>query len=190
MGILAAPKESLLRSLGGLCAFDVLINNMDRLPLPIWQNDGNLGNVMVTDTGSTITGIDQQINPISQGPGLERYLSKIEELISRLQPGGDPKAIAIDLGQAFEVNCGAQLADASVHHVYDGVRDTFANIAAASRHGSLEKAIEDADQLCIERFDYVTRWRLVPYLPENVREMKAFVKVVGQTIAAAMEKAA
>jgi len=184
---LASPQTSLLYSLGTLCAYDVLINNMDRLPMPIWQNDGNLGNVMVTDAGSSITGIDQQVNPISKGPGLERYLSKVEVLVGNLQPGGDPAAIAIDLRQAFELNCGAQISDASLEYVYQGMRDTFAKIAAASRDGSLEKAIEDADQLCIDRFLSEWRWGLVPCLPEEVIEMKAFVKVVGQTIATSID---
>jgi len=38
-------KECILRSLGGLAALDVFLNNTDRIPL-IASNDGNGGNIM------------------------------------------------------------------------------------------------------------------------------------------------
>ncbi|CAJ1381875.1 unnamed protein product, partial [Effrenium voratum] len=37
------PGDQFLQDLGRLCAFDVLINNFDRVPLPVWQNEGNFG---------------------------------------------------------------------------------------------------------------------------------------------------
>jgi hypothetical protein len=40
-------EESVLRKLGELMAIDVLFNNLDRLPLGVWRNEGNFGNVLL-----------------------------------------------------------------------------------------------------------------------------------------------
>ena len=39
--VLASPAPDMLTELGSLCALDVLINNLDRVPLPVWQNEGD-----------------------------------------------------------------------------------------------------------------------------------------------------
>merc|ERR1719453_2377157 len=80
------PSHELLTALGELCAFDVVLNNMDRMPLPLWQNEGNLSNIMVS--GATIVGIDQQVNAVMEGPGLDQYLKKLAALIVDINTGG------------------------------------------------------------------------------------------------------
>merc|ERR1740121_1799084 len=44
--------------LGRLMAYDMLINNFDRIPL-VWSNEGNFGNVMIDASQSIVVGIDQ-----------------------------------------------------------------------------------------------------------------------------------
>jgi hypothetical protein len=55
--------DAVLRQLGGVLLFDVLINNWDRMPLRgVWTNEGNLGNVLVD--GENVTIIDQTMTVI------------------------------------------------------------------------------------------------------------------------------
>jgi len=78
-----------LRQLGWIMAFDILINNFDRLPL-VWENDGNLANVFFRNDGDQhyqIVGIDQAvttIDPAVSQKGVENYLKKVEEFIDPL----------------------------------------------------------------------------------------------------------
>ena len=58
--------ERRLRHLGRLMAFDLAVNNFDRLPL-VWGNKGNFGNIMVSkDEKRQMIGIDFGVNPIKK----------------------------------------------------------------------------------------------------------------------------
>lgn len=107
--VMLEAAEGLLTSLGRLCALDVLINNFDRIPLPVWQNDGNLSNVMVVNGGTAAVGIDQQVNFILQGIGRDGYLDKVSRLVAASRPasGTEVKEPIIScLRQALYLNCG------------------------------------------------------------------------------------
>merc|ERR1719410_2759750 len=79
--------------LGRLCAADTIINNMDRIPLPIWDNSGNLGNIMVSAQGD-VTAIDTQINLIVDEFGKEGYFRRVRDLISDCESGSASKTAA------------------------------------------------------------------------------------------------
>lgn len=182
---LATPTSSMLVDLGRLCALDVLLNNMDRVPLPVWQNEGNLGNVMVADAGRSIVGIDQQINPIGQGPGREKYLEKVASLIQSLRPGGDVTTLLEKLRQALAANCGAGLSDEDAQFVFEGLREGFAGIAAAWSNGRLKQTLDEADVVCCDRFQYLGgAWVL--YDPSQVASMKTFVCAVAENISSCL----
>eukprot|EP01137_Pigoraptor_chileana_P008440 Opistho-2@55280 len=77
-----------LKEIGGMMAFDVLINNSDRLPL-LWNNEGNLGNILISRTG--IDGvwrayaIDQAIATIdATKPAAEKIFSAYSTRVNRL----------------------------------------------------------------------------------------------------------
>lgn len=74
------------RELGRLMAFDMLLNNLDRLPLA-WTNDGNLGNVMLGSSQGAVVGIDQSVHPISHPDGLLRYLDRVREAALEARDG-------------------------------------------------------------------------------------------------------
>lgn len=150
--VMRAPSPALLSALGHLCAFDVLINNLDRVPLPLWQNEGNLGNVMVTCTGASLVGIDQQINLIVEGPGLEMYLEKVRKLVNDSKPGGQPSAIVAKLRQAMIENCGAELSDAAASLIIAGLHSGFEKIADAWKSGELKRSLEIGESVCFDRF--------------------------------------
>eukprot|EP00435_Cladocopium_sp_Y103_P062257 s637_g23.t2 len=67
---------------GRLAAFDCLINNLDRLPL-IWENDGNLKNLMMDfpEGKLSVVGIDQAVRGIRSEIGLAKYLCSLQELL-------------------------------------------------------------------------------------------------------------
>lgn len=60
--ILLGSKQWLF-DLGKLTIADIFLNNSDRLALPVWNNDGNAGNVMVTENGG-IFAIDSMVNTL------------------------------------------------------------------------------------------------------------------------------
>ena len=51
-------SDGRLRELARLCLLDVVINNLDRLPV-LWDNAGNLNNLMLGPDG--LVGIDQAV---------------------------------------------------------------------------------------------------------------------------------
>ena len=65
-----AASLDLFADLGQLCALDLLLNNIERVPLPCRRNAGNLTNAIITPAGRLV-GIDQQVNHIEPGPGLD-----------------------------------------------------------------------------------------------------------------------
>lgn len=76
--------EQFWQALGKLIAFDCIINNYDRLPL-IWDNGGNLKNVMIDDGCSVscelrVIGIDQAVRAITCKDGLDAYCTRLHQL--------------------------------------------------------------------------------------------------------------
>merc|ERR1719271_1086956 len=67
-------------------AFDLLINNFDRLPLA-WSNDGNLGNVMLCSVSGEVVGIDQSVQPITNADGLSKYDSRVKKVCEDVRSG-------------------------------------------------------------------------------------------------------
>ena len=47
-------SASIMEQLGRMTAVDVALNNLDRLPLGVWGNEGNLGNVLITKSNHCI----------------------------------------------------------------------------------------------------------------------------------------
>lgn len=77
-GHLSAHGQANLRMMGRLLAFDVLLNNHDRLPF-LWDNQGNPGNVMFRKSDASVVSIDNAPNCISHGNIAVRlsYLEKV-----------------------------------------------------------------------------------------------------------------
>jgi hypothetical protein len=77
----------LLSSFWQNLAFDIYVNNWDRLPI-IWDNEGNLGNLFYQkkeDGAEAIFGIDQSITCISPSfLGFEKYKNKITAFLTEL----------------------------------------------------------------------------------------------------------
>jgi hypothetical protein len=45
-------SRKLLREIGHIIAFDIVMNNWDRLPAGVWNNEGNIRNLIVESTPS------------------------------------------------------------------------------------------------------------------------------------------
>jgi len=79
-----------LHDIGSLMAFDVLLNNWDRIPL-IWDNEGNSGNFLFVknDLQRPLVGIDQScIAIVNWGPskkGFDEYMTKVRALLQELE---------------------------------------------------------------------------------------------------------
>lgn len=159
-------------SLGKLCALDVLLNNMDRLPLPVFDNrDGNIGNVMVMPEGPAFIGIDQQVNVILDEAGCEAYLEKVQSLVQRLTqagpavaPGADdhafgPDAVITHIRGALQ-KCGKEFADASAACLLQGMRATFLQVAKEWSSGQLAQSVCAAEASASERIvEGQMRWQ-------------------------------
>mmetsp|Transcript_112529 Transcript_112529/g.223656 ORF Transcript_112529/g.223656 Transcript_112529/m.223656 type:complete len:1232 (-) Transcript_112529:86-3781(-) len=118
--------HQLFEDLGELIALDALLNNMDRVPA-IWQNDGNLANIIVSD--NTIVGIDQQVNPISDEKGREAYMARVREFCRDAGNISLSSAAVTNIRAAMLQNCGFESNDVSCHRLMTGVRTVFRRIA-------------------------------------------------------------
>ncbi|CAE8617136.1 unnamed protein product [Polarella glacialis] len=135
----------LLREVGRMCALDAVINNLDRVPLPLWDNEGNLSNVMVLDSGRHAVGIDQQVNAILEGPGLQGYLAQVRRFASDVKLlGTSVEATKSSLRGALLANCGAEVSDEALAHFMMGLREGLEAVAEASESGVLDKSLEKA----------------------------------------------
>jgi len=142
--------DRLYEEVGNICAVDALLNNLDRVPIPLWSNDGNLSNIMVS-RGRAVA-IDQQVNPVLEGPGLDRYLEKLQELVADL-PKGVSSSTACTVKQAFLENTGIDMLDVSVLLFLGGLSDTLGKIATLWRSGQLRTSIDEAEQAAMTSFD-------------------------------------
>lgn len=139
---LEAPSPGLLAGLGHLCALDLLLNNMDRMPLPCWGNDGNLTNAIVT-TANELVGIDQQVRHIDPGPSLDAYLGKVRNLSAKVLQGSAP-AITASIRTAISKHCGVDLSDGSLELVIEGMGAVLRKVALEARSGLLRESMAAA----------------------------------------------
>lgn len=119
----------LWHALGRLAAFDILINNFDRLPL-VWSNDGNLGNVMLGSRGGAVVGIDQAVHPINHVEGLENYKERVRKLVIALR--GESDACLKGVQEAVFNNTAATLGQTELAAVRAGALEFLRNAAALS----------------------------------------------------------
>eukprot|EP01125_Pyxidicula_operculata_P018676 TRINITY_DN6654_c0_g1_i1.p1 TRINITY_DN6654_c0_g1~~TRINITY_DN6654_c0_g1_i1.p1 ORF type:complete len:410 (-),score=38.00 TRINITY_DN6654_c0_g1_i1:9-1238(-) len=81
-------NENFHKKIGGLArilALDLLLNYSDRLPF-IWANQGNSGNVMITNQGQFIS-IENSITPFdpsTQSKKFQDYQAQVKKLFSKL----------------------------------------------------------------------------------------------------------
>ena len=134
-GSIAALGESEFETLGLLAAFDVLLNNGDRLPV-LFKTEGNLGNVILepgSDGGVACCAIDSCINPLEGAP-LERHLATLRA------EAHDPDLTAA--AAAFEMLCGAALLESQLDAIRRGWRRGIEKIGEMTRDGALQAAID------------------------------------------------
>jgi len=189
--VVEAADDTLWLSMGRLCALDVLLNNMDRLPLPVWDNDGNLGNIMLPATTSEegLVGIDQQVNVILPGPGRERYLQKVRQLVVAAAAPDSimPSQVLQSMHQAMTVNCGVELTEERARLVLEGLVLGFQAVERSWRDGDLQASFEKASAVCRERLsDDSAVWDQV-YSENDMYWMVEFVSCVAGCITSALQ---
>jgi hypothetical protein len=95
----AAGGAGRLAALGRLLALDLFLNNGDRVPCPVWDNEGNGGNVAVTRDGvlvaidTSASGIDGRCGPVS-AERLRLYLQRMGTFLAAVFSGHDAAVAA------------------------------------------------------------------------------------------------
>jgi len=134
----AVRERTLWVQLGRLMAFDMLINNFDRLPLA-WSNDGNLGNVMLSSRLGPVVGIDQCVNPIRHAAGLSTYLQRVRRAIEEARDGPARAFTAVKI--AILNNTAIDLDDVEVRGLCDGCVELLTEVSRLSTSGELEQKL-------------------------------------------------
>lgn len=82
-GSLNDHGKEVLRALGTFVAFDILINNFDRLPC-VWDNKGNAGNVMFTKSTNDPMSIDNSVCciPPENEEAFDKYMERIRDVVA------------------------------------------------------------------------------------------------------------
>jgi len=93
--LLLSGEGTIVKEIGHIIAFDMFINNWDRLPI-VWQNEGNLGNLFVqnVDKGK-IVGIDQAvtcIHPVVNKVGYENYIERVRAFLDEITTSPDKES--------------------------------------------------------------------------------------------------
>ena len=134
-GSAAALGERELETLGRLSAFDVLLNNADRLPV-LFDTEGNLGNVILepdADGRVVCCAIDSCVHPL-EGAALTRHLVRL-----RAQ-AHEPDLTAA--AAAFARLCGVALLETQLDAIRRGWRRGIQKICDMTRDGALQAALD------------------------------------------------
>lgn len=129
MALQGSMSSQILHELGSLIVLDCLLNNLDRIPA-IWKNDGNLGNVMIEN--GHVVGIDQQVHPIMNSDGHERYLLALQSFCSNVRDGRSDTPSVSRIKTSFFQNCGVLLDEDACSRLLAGCCQTFSVVAAES----------------------------------------------------------
>lgn len=150
VGMMGMPAHGYLRQndsglppwhdLGRLMAFDLLINNFDRLPLA-WTNEGNLSNIMLGSSLAAVVGIDQCVAPITHPDGLHRYTSRVQKAVQEARDGEGKSFAAVK--EAIYNNTAADLTSEELAALREGCL-SFASEASSRlvRGGDLDGELE------------------------------------------------
>lgn len=146
-------SHAFFHGLGRICALDVLLNNMDRVPLPVWDNLGNLTNVMI-DTEGCPVGIDQQVNLISDSRGMESYIARVRNLVQLVVTSSavddfDAARLAVQhlttpLRRAL---CGFEVSETMAKVFVQGLGEGLEDAAKSWATGFLERSLTDAEHV-------------------------------------------
>lgn len=93
--------DQTLLHIGMIIAFDLLINNSDRIPVAnVWDNEGNFGNLLFTEAncGFSVVAIDQVLVPLkiksievvdtlTCDPMMTRYTQRVESFLIQVSNG-------------------------------------------------------------------------------------------------------
>lgn len=131
--------------LGRLMAFDMLINNFDRVPLA-WMNDGNLANVMLGSRLGSVVGIDQAVAPITHKQGMLTYLQRIQRTV--LEVRKEELGVLAAVKNAIYVNTAVELSTDEIRRLCDGCIDFVEHAVRQAGDGQLSGQLaEIADEV-------------------------------------------
>lgn len=147
-----ALTPDLMNELGRMTAFDTLLNNFDRVPIPVWDenNKGNLSNAIVLPGGQHVVAIDQQVYPVHDALNRKEYLGRVRRLARQLSIVPDVSDtdglanLSRRIYSTFHAS-GAHLEDESLEGFLNGLREGLRSIAEVWTSGALEKALQDAE---------------------------------------------
>eukprot|EP00999_Lentomonas_sp_LEN2_P002787 NODE_655_length_1285_cov_93.278929_g616_i0.p1 GENE.NODE_655_length_1285_cov_93.278929_g616_i0~~NODE_655_length_1285_cov_93.278929_g616_i0.p1 ORF type:complete len:390 (-),score=102.73 NODE_655_length_1285_cov_93.278929_g616_i0:116-1231(-) len=80
--LFSESNTKVLEQIGHILAVDCLLNNGDRLPLSLWSNPGNLGNVRFMSGSHQVVSLDSQTTAITNDAKRTDYLNKVKTLLS------------------------------------------------------------------------------------------------------------
>jgi len=150
MGVLAHEQlknidasSQFWHELGRLMAFDMLINNFDRMPLA-WSNEGNLGNVMIASSSSFVVGIDQCIRAITHPTGMKNYLDKICRMVALIHT--EPMKAYAPVKAAINNNTGIEIDAQRIGGLRAGSMGFFWEIVHLISSGKFEDVLNDVSK--------------------------------------------
>jgi len=154
-GGLCKPGEDMFFQIGRICAADLLLNNMDRVPLTVWDNlDGNLANVMITNEGG-VKGIDQQVFLIISDEGKEEYIRRITKLVTHIWRGDfkhmEVESCMVKVEEAILRQTSVQLNSECLLAMMKGIREGLVSFGQSWTSGTfkakLEGIVEEANSI-------------------------------------------
>lgn len=124
-------------------AFDLLINNFDRLPLA-WSNEGNLGNVMLSTVLDGPVGIDHSVHPITNTAGLQNYLDRVKKVCLEVRDGDGPSCNAIaKVKQAIYNNTAIALSSQEVEQLRHGCLELLKEVSRLASTGDMVRILDE-----------------------------------------------
>ena len=166
--------ESFGHTLGKIIAFDIFINNSDRIPTSVHDNEGNASNLMLqpktNDTvaistptqGCVVVAIDTcvaTIDPVKQRKMLEFYIHRVHMFLERVHDTTTPVAVSLRQVREFLQNetC-HESSDTDLMDIISGVRAGVQSILTVLTKDILRAELENLRAMVAPNKDWEGVW--------------------------------
>jgi len=148
-------NQSFLNQLANVMAFDVLINNYDRMPL-IWANEGNPENILLqwnaTGDDISVVCIDQFVTEVRDSfyqkyaNSIQNFVRGCQQVRSGNQISDETRQLFSRLNEFFMINLQVQLSDDHLLTLANLVLKELERICPLFAQLTLDELLQDEDE--------------------------------------------
>ncbi|KAL9645656.1 hypothetical protein ABK040_003389 [Willaertia magna] len=156
--------EMILKDIGKMIILDLVLNNVDRLPLNnIWQHEGNAGNILFSNIKKKLVIIDSIQTSIVSEEGKVNYLEKVKNFIKSIRKSTidnfNENSYINDTCNFLTENCGVSFNVEHRKFILSGVLEAIELLRQMGQYNKLIELKDEVDKLKTGQ-DWADVWRI------------------------------